>query len=78
MKIVNQMKFYLNERLITTDAIKPKRNSVNLTSRGPNRGFISLPCQKSYILLLVEPYILRLDIGARPPLMYKAKAKSIP
>lgn len=54
------------------------RKRFILKSTGPIRGFISLPCQKLYIILLVDPCIFKLAIEALPPFINNKIDKIIP
>jgi len=58
--------------------MREARINSSLKSKVPIRGLISLPCQKLYILLLVDAYIFRLITGAFPALIYNPKAKIVP
>lgn len=58
--------------------MREARININLMSREPIRGFSSLPCQKLYILLLVDAYIFNLATEIRPALKYNPRAKIVP
>lgn len=58
--------------------MREARINSSLISKMPIRGLISLPCQKLYILLLVDAYMFKWAIGALSALMYKPSAKINP
>jgi len=63
--------------MVTVPTAEVRINS-SLISKVPIRGLISLPCQKLYILLLVDAYMFKLAIGALSALIYKPNAKIVP
>lgn len=64
--------------MIITIVIMEVRKRFILISTGPIRGFISLPCQKLYITLLVDPCMFRLATGALLPFTNNNNDKIVP